>query len=63
MVLVYFCGESMGGILGIALASQYPSLIKKLILVATPVYISDTMKNRYSLGHSSRLGGNEEVGN
>ena len=59
---VYFCGESMGGILGLALASHYPSLIKKLILVATPVYISDAMKNRYSLGHSSRLEAMKSMG-
>ena len=36
---VHFCGESMGGILGLLLAAQHPSLIKTLTLVSTPVFI------------------------
>ena len=52
---VYFCGESMGGILGIILAAQHPELVKSLTLIATPVFINATMKERYALGFSSRL--------
>ena len=59
---VYFCGESMGGILGMALASLHPSLVKALILVATPVYISDAMKSRYAMGHGSRLDAMKKMG-
>jgi len=59
---VYFCGESMGGILGIVLASQFPKLIQKLILVATPVFISEAMKVRYSMGHGSRLDAMKKMG-
>jgi 3-oxoadipate enol-lactonase len=59
---VYFCGESMGGILGMALASLHPERVKALILVATPVYISDTMKSRYAMGHGSRLDAMKKMG-
>jgi len=52
---VYFCGESMGGILGILLAAQYPDLVKSLTLIATPVFINNAMKEKYALGFSSRL--------
>jgi 3-oxoadipate enol-lactonase len=59
---VYFCGESMGGILGMALASLHPERVKALILVATPVYISDAMKSRYAMGHGSRLDAMKKMG-
>ncbi len=59
---VYYCGESMGGILGMALASLHPRLVKALILVATPVYISDAMKSRYAMGHGSRLDAMKKMG-
>jgi 3-oxoadipate enol-lactonase len=59
---VYYCGESMGGILGLALASLHPQLIKALVLVATPVYISEAMKKRYAMGHGSRLEAMKEMG-
>ena len=59
---IYYCGESMGGILGLALASAHPEWVKALILVATPVYISDTMKQRYAMGHGSRLDAMKKMG-
>lgn len=59
---VFYCGESMGGILGLAIASLRPDLIKALVLVATPVYISETMKKRYAMGHGSRLEAMREMG-
>ncbi len=51
---VHYCGESMGGILGLALAAEHPRLIRTLTLVATPVYISERMKQTYALEHGSR---------
>ena len=51
---VHYCGESMGGILGLALAAAHPERLRTLTLVATPVYISEDMKRRYSLGAGSR---------
>lgn len=59
---VHFCGESMGGILGIALAALHPELVRTLTLVATPVYISDKMKSTYSMGHQSRMDAMKEMG-
>jgi len=59
---VHFCGESMGGILGIAFAALHPERVRTLTLVATPVYISDRMKESYSMGHASRLDAMKEMG-
>lgn len=52
---VHFCGESMGGILGLAFSAMQPRRVRTLTLVATPVYISDKMKETYSMGHGSRM--------
>ena len=59
---VHFCGESMGGILGLAFAALHPGRVRTLTLVATPVYISDRMKETYSMGHGSRLDAMKEMG-
>jgi pimeloyl-ACP methyl ester carboxylesterase len=59
---IYFCGESMGGILGIILASTHPDFIKGLALVSTPVFINQSMKSKYSLGFSSRLEAMQKMG-
>jgi len=59
---VHFCGESMGGILGIALAALHPSRVRTLTLVSTPVFISEKMKETYSMGHASRVEAMKEMG-
>lgn len=59
---VHYCGESMGGILGIAFAATHPARVRTLTLVATPVYISDQMKETYSMGHKSRVDAMQEMG-
>lgn len=59
---VHFCGESMGGILGIILAARHPELVRSLTLVATPVFIEEGMKTKYSLGHGSRTEAMEKMG-
>lgn len=59
---VHFCGESMGGILGLAFAAIHPERVRTLTLVATPVYISDKMKETYSMGHRSRVDAMKEMG-
>ena len=59
---VHFCGESMGGILGLALAALHPDRVRTLTLVATPVFISDKMKETYSMGHKSRVDAMKEMG-
>jgi 3-oxoadipate enol-lactonase len=52
----------MGGILGIAMAAMHPQRIRTLTLVSTPVYISDKMKETYSMGHKSRVDAMKEMG-
>ncbi len=59
---VHFCGESMGGILGIALAATHPRLVRTLTLVSTPVYIDKAVKASYALGRASRAEAVKEVG-
>ena len=51
---VHYCGESSGGIVGLALAAAHPDRIRTLSLVSTPVFISDKMKQSYALQHGSR---------
>ena len=59
---VHFCGESMGGILGLALAAQVPDRVRTMSLVSTPVFIEQQMKDRYSLGHGSRVEAMQNLG-
>ena len=59
---VHFCGESMGGILGLALAARHSHRVRTLTLVATPVFIEQQMKERYALGHGSRIQAMEQLG-
>jgi 3-oxoadipate enol-lactonase len=59
---IHFCGESLGGILGLGLAAQHPDLLRTLTLCATPVFISDKMKQSYALGHGSRTDAMREMG-
>jgi 3-oxoadipate enol-lactonase len=59
---IHYCGESMGGILGLALAARHPDRVRTLTLVATPVFIEQQMKTRYALGHGSRTEAMEKLG-
>jgi 3-oxoadipate enol-lactonase len=59
---VHFCGESMGGILGIALAATHPRRVRTLTLVSTPVFISGGTKQTYALGHKSETDAMKEMG-
>ena len=59
---VHYCGESMGGILGLALSARHPDRIRTLTLVGTPVFIERHMKDRYAMGHGSRIKAMERMG-
>lgn len=59
---VHFCGESMGGILGIALAATHPARVRTLTLVSTPVYISSATKQTYALSHPSEADAQRAMG-
>ena len=52
----------MGAILGIALAARHPMRVKSLALVSTPVFIERQMKERYAVGHGSRIEAMQEMG-
>lgn len=49
----HYCGESIGGLIGLALAGRYPAHVKTLINVSGPVFISDAAKKGYALGEAS----------
>jgi 3-oxoadipate enol-lactonase len=59
---VHFCGESMGGIMGLAFAAMHPTRVRTLTLVSTPVYINDKAKETYSMGHASRIAAMQAMG-
>lgn len=41
---VHFCGESMGGMIGMALAATHPTRVRTLTLVSTPISINERGK-------------------
>lgn len=41
---VHFCGESMGGMIGMGLAAAHPSRVRTLTLVSTPISINEKGK-------------------
>ncbi len=51
---VHFCGESFGGILGMALAAEHPRRVRTLSLVAAPVYQNQQSQEAYAAGYPSR---------
>ncbi len=51
---VHFCGESFGGILGMALAAEHPRRVRTLSLVAAPVYQNQKSQEAYAGGYPTR---------
>jgi 3-oxoadipate enol-lactonase len=49
---VHYCGESFGGILGMALAAQHPERVRTLTLVASPIYQNE--QAAFSAGFPTR---------
>lgn len=50
---IHYCGESIGGIIGMAFAGTYPHLVRSLSLVSAPVFISENARRGYACGHAS----------
>jgi 3-oxoadipate enol-lactonase len=48
---VHYCGESLGGILGMVLAAQHPSRLRTLSLVAAPVLINRDTQKAFAFDH------------
>jgi len=50
---VHYCGESLGGTIGMAFAANYPRLVRSLALIASPVFINDGARRAYACGYAS----------
>jgi 3-oxoadipate enol-lactonase len=48
---VHYCGESLGGILGMVLAAEHPQLLRTLSLVAAPVLINKDTQKAFAFNH------------
>lgn len=59
---VHFCGESMGGQIGLALAALHPRRVRTLTIVATPIVMTKKMQDDYALGRNSRSDAMHEMG-
>lgn len=51
---VHFCGESFGGILGMAAAATRPARVRTLSLVSAPVRLNEKHKETFAAGFPSR---------
>jgi 3-oxoadipate enol-lactonase len=50
----HYCGESMGGIIGILFAAERAHRVRTLSLVSTPMQLNQAAKTRGSFGHASQ---------
>jgi 3-oxoadipate enol-lactonase len=50
---VHYCGESLGGILGMVLAAEHPQKLRTLSLVAAPVLINTDTQKTFAFGHAT----------
>lgn len=51
---VHYCGESFGGIVGMALAALYPDRVRTLTLIGAPVFQNQKSQDTYAAGFASR---------
>jgi 3-oxoadipate enol-lactonase len=47
----HYCGESLGGILGMVLAAEHPQTLRTLSLVAAPLIINKDTQRTFAFGH------------
>ncbi len=50
---VHYCGESLGGILGMVLAAEHPTKLRTLSLVAAPIRINEDTQRAFAFGYPS----------
>lgn len=50
---VHYCGESFGGILGIAFAAEFPARVRTLTAVSVPMFRNEEVKKRACFGYAS----------
>jgi 3-oxoadipate enol-lactonase len=48
---VHYCGESVAGIIGMALAAEHPDLLRTLSLVAAPTHINPDTQKAFAFGY------------
>jgi len=48
---IHYCGESLGGILGMVLAAQHPQRLRTLSLVAAPLLINQDTQRAFAFNH------------
>lgn len=51
---VHYCGESLGGILGMAFAAGHPEKLRTLTVVSSPVHLHGKDQKASAYGHASR---------
>ncbi len=51
---VHYCGESFGGIVGMALAALHPERVRTLTLIGVPVYQNQKSQDTYAAGFPTR---------
>lgn len=59
---VHYCGESLGGIIGIGLAARHPERVRALALISTPARINTAAQERYAFGYGSIVAAIEAMG-
>ncbi len=50
----HYCGESFGGVVGMALAAEFPQRVRTLGLVAAPVFQNQRYQDAMAAGYGSR---------
>lgn len=50
---VHYCGESLGGLIGMAFAGTFPDKVRSLSLVSAPIFIGERARIGYACGHAS----------
>ena len=59
---VHYCGETLGGILGIVFAATCPERVRTLSVVSSPLFVSDKDNQSTTYGYSSRLEALQKMG-
>jgi len=50
---VHYCGEALGGTLGMLLATRQPGLVRSLTLVSSPAWVPQGTRDAMKFGHAS----------
>lgn len=50
---VHYCGESLGGILGMPFAAERPQRVRTLTIISSRVRLNQSSQERYRFGHDS----------